>query len=294
MAIIERTCPLGHAGEWVPRRGALRDLKSVGVIECSLCGHVVHEEDVSEVVDYSMGSMRNPEWSKGYGELAPPKADRSRRVGEVKSLLQGGIEPHVILDVGCGDGTMIREFEESGLVAYGLDPDRTAAAADVQSKIVTSFEDLPLLGGHAMSPNLISAYHVIEHVYEPVSFLKKLFFALSPGGKVIIETPNANDALLKRFECSAFESFTYWSHHPHLYSATSLEGTLTLAGFKDIKVSGSQRYGLANHLLWLSKGSPGGHESWRDLVGSETELLYAEDLAKLGLSDTLTATAVRP
>lgn len=294
MVIGKKTCPLGHTGEWVSRRGTLRDLKSAGVIECSLCGHVIHEEDVSDVVDYSMGSMRNPEWSKGYGELSPPKADRSRRVDEVKSLLQGGIEPQVILDVGCGDGTMIREFEKSGLVAYGVDPDRIAAAADVRSKIVTNFEDLPLLGGHVMSPSLVSAYHVLEHVYEPVPFLEKLFFALSPGGKLVIETPNANDALLKWFECPAFESFTYWSHHPHLYSATSLEGVLILAGFRDIKVSGSQRYGLANHLLWLSKGSPGGHESWRDLIGPETDSLYAKDLAKLGFSDTLTATAVRP
>ena len=294
MVIIGRACPLGHPGEWISRRGTLRDLKSVGVIECSLCGHVIHEEDVSEVVDYSMGSMRNPEWSKGYGELSPPKADRSRRVDEVRGLLQGRIEPHVILDVGCGDGTMIREFEESDLVAYGVDPDQTAAAADVRSKIVTSFEDLPLLGEHVISPSVITAYHVIEHVYEPVAFLEKLFLTLSPGGKIIIETPNANDALIKRFGCSAFESFTYWSHHPHLYSAASLEGVLRLAGFEDIKVSGSQRYGLANHLLWLSQGSPGGHESWRDLVGPETEILYAKDLANLGLSDTLTATAVRP
>lgn len=175
MASIERVCPLGHPGEWISRRGTLRDLKSVGVIECSLCGHVTHEEDVGEVVDYSMGSMRNPEWSKGYGELSPPKADRTRRVDELKGLLQRGGDAQVILDVGCGDGTMIREFEKSGLVAYGMDPDLTAAAADVKSKIVASFEDLPLLGGHVIPPRIISAYHVIEHVYEPVAFLEKLF-----------------------------------------------------------------------------------------------------------------------
>jgi len=293
MNLYSRTCPMGHTGEWFSRRGTLRDIKDAGVVECSLCGHVTHSEDVSGVVDYSNGSMRNTEWSKGYGELAPPEADKTRRVDEIKALLHPEIDYPIILDVGCGDGTMIREFEKSGLVAYGVDPDLTAAAADVKSKIVSSFKELPLLAEKPFSPTIISAYHVIEHVYEPLSFLKEIFSALPSGGQVVIETPNANDALLKRFECSAFEPFSYWSHHPHLYSATSLAGVLELAGFEDVKVNGSQRYGLANHLLWLSRGEPGGHESWKDLVGPEAESSYAKDLQKLGLSDTLTATAVR-
>ena len=294
MVLTPVGCPLGHIDKWIIRRGSLRDLPSVGVKECAICGHVTHNQDASGVVDYAGGTMRNFDWAQGYGELAPAILDRSRRVDELKKLTVSRNKEPVILDVGCGDGSMIREFEKHGFVAYGLDPDSTAGAIDIKSKIVSSFEEIGILPEEAAVPDVITAFHVIEHIYDPVSFLKKLLYTLPSGGQVLIETPNARDALLAKFACTDFESFTYWSHHPHLYSDASLEGILELAGFESVRVSGVQRYGLANHLFWLSEGKPGGHSTWKDLISDETESGYAQDLARLGLSDTLTATALKP
>lgn len=259
-----------------------------------MCGHVTHAQDTSGVVDYSVGTMRNSDWAQGYGEFSPPTSDRIRRVDQIRELAVSGNDPIVILDVGCGDGSMIREFEKSGFVSYGLDPDLEAGPVDLRSKIVSSFQEIAFLPEEAAIPDIITAYHVIEHIYDPVPFLRQLFSALPSGGQVVIETPNANDGLLTRFACSAFEAFTYWTHHPNLYSESSLAGVLELAGFEAVQVCGAQRYGLANHLFWLSKGQPGGHSNWQDLISEETDSQYGKDLARLKISDTLVATALKP
>jgi 2-polyprenyl-3-methyl-5-hydroxy-6-metoxy-1,4-benzoquinol methylase len=41
-----------------------------------------------------------------------------------------------------------------------------------------------------------TAFHVIEHLADPVSILSMLSALLQPSGKLIVEVPSANDALL--------------------------------------------------------------------------------------------------
>ena len=54
-----------------------------------------------------------------------------------------------------------------------------------------------------------------------------------------------------------------------------------------------QRYSLANHMYWLSKGQPGGHYKWAFLEDSETDNTYGNMLARLGIADTIIA-GIRP
>jgi len=50
-----------------------------------------------------------------------------------------------------------------------------------------------------------------------------------------------------------------------------------------------QRYSLANHLYWLSKGLPGGHLIWKELFPNELNNKYAQALALNKTCDTLIA-----
>ena len=46
---------------------------------------------------------------------------------------------------------------------------------------------------------------------------------LSDNGQIIVEVPNADDALLTLYECEPFSHFTYWSCHLFLYTAKTLQ-----------------------------------------------------------------------
>ena len=138
--------------------------------------------------------------------------------------------------------------------------------------------------------DIITSFHVIEHIKEPLKILDKLKNLLEDNGRLIIEVPNANDALLTIYENEAFSNFTYWSCHLYLYTHHTLNLLAKQAGFEVEFIKHIQRYPLSNHLYWLSKNKPGGHEKWGNFFDSkELNSAYENQLASLGATDTIIA-----
>lgn len=69
---------------------------------------------------------------------------------------------------------------------------------------------------------MITLFHAFEHLTDPGIWLDRFSEYLYSGGYLIIEAPNANDALLSLYESKAFADFTYWSAHLFLYTINSL------------------------------------------------------------------------
>ena len=139
-------------------------------------------------------------------------------------------------------------------------------------------------------------FHVLEHLPDPLPVLRAIRGKLAAeSGMLVVEVPHARDFLLSELHNEAFTAFTLWSQHLVLHTRESLSLLLRAAGFVDVEVVGVQRYGLANHLTWLSEGKPGGHQG--ALARLETEALgdaYAAALAGIDATDTLVATARVP
>jgi len=137
--------------------------------------------------------------------------------------------------------------------------------------------------------DLITAFHVVEHLSDPRSILSNLANLLHRNGRMIVEVPSASDALLSIYDCDAFQRFTYWSQHLYLFSTSTLDMLAQQSGLRVIAVQHFQRYPLSNHLHWLSQGKPGGHQRWGFLDSPELQQAYANVLAKIGKTDTLIA-----
>lgn len=231
-------------------------------------------------------------WAAGYGgTLETPKEDISRRVEAIRSLSQRH-KVQRILDFGSGNGEMIGALSEYFIVE-GLEPEeqaRTKCIVDGK-KVSTSIEELTKSSGKF---DLVTLFHVVEHFYNPKIEFARILDLLKPGGILIVETPNAEDALLTEYQNEAFSNFTYWSHHPMLHSKVSLSNLVTTAGFGNIDAKTVQRYGLANHLYWMTHQRAGGHVYWKDKFSPTTETLYAQDLIKQGKADTLWLKAEKP
>ena len=112
---------------------------------------------------------------------------------------------------------------------------------------------------------------------------------LKLSGKIIIEVPNANDALLNLYDSNEFAKFSYWSCHLYLFNNETLENLLNNTNFKLVYIKQCQRYTLANHLYWLAKGKPGGHIEWSFLDDNAIHLQYEKKLAEIGQCDTIFA-----
>ena len=154
-------------------------------------------------------------------------------------------------------------------------------------KIYKSFQDS--IAWEKKKIDLITAFHVIEHLQDPRKILENLKKFLSLEGFIVVEVPSASDALLLLYECEAFQNFTYWSQHLYLFNAKTLETLVQQSGLKVISIQQYQRYPLSNHLYWLSKGKPGGHKFWSFLDSPLLQQAYADTLARIGRCDTLIA-----
>jgi len=111
------------------------------------------------------------------------------------------------------------------------------------------------------------------------------------GATLIIEVPHARDALIDLYDCDSFKKFSFWSQHLILHTAESLRIFLQETGFRVEAINFIQRYPVSNHLHWLSRGMPGGHNKWCFLDTPDLRNAYAASLGKSGISDTLIAIA---
>jgi SAM-dependent methyltransferase len=136
-----------------------------------------------------------------------------------------------VLDVGCGGGLFLRMMAERGYPVVGLD--FALGAADSAWRVNAVPAVCATLSRAPFPPSSFAAvtmFHVIEHLYEPVSYLEAARELLQPGGRLIVQVPNA--------ACWQFlllgENWTGADIPRHLinYKAKDLEILLDRCGFE--------------------------------------------------------------
>ncbi len=211
-------------------------------------------------------------------------ADSRRRLDQFRTVISG----KRICDFGTGHGLFLRYAQGVARDCAGVELNRSqqdALRADgirVEASI-DAFE--------AGSFDVVSLFHVLEHLEDPIDVLRKIRSRLAPNGVVVVEVPHARDFLFNTLGSEAFKAFTFWSEHLVLHTRASLGRVLKLAGFTDISIKGYQRYGLENHLHWLAKGKPGGQQTWAHLAEVDLNSRYADLLRSIDETDTLIAVA---
>ena len=96
-----------------------------------------------------------------------------------------------VLDVGCGGGLFLRELREPGIEVFGLDVSVEAAKVAMrQNQVPVTVSDLQAAPFASGSWDLITMYHVLEHVPAPPQFLRAVAGLLAPGGSLIAQVPN--------------------------------------------------------------------------------------------------------
>jgi SAM-dependent methyltransferase len=137
-----------------------------------------------------------------------------------------------LLDIGCSIGILVEEAITLGYKAQGIDLDGNAIAhgRSLSRPISnTKLEDIP-----AESFDVITLSHTLEHIPDPVEFLRKCRSKLTPGGCIAIVIP-CHDSLIARTLKRRWYGWMPDQHYFH-YSLPSTENLFEKAGLKTIKV----------------------------------------------------------
>ncbi len=285
--IVSLCCELGICDQEsiVPFFPKVRDRDDVAVLKCNKSGVILLSR--SDYVDVRY--YENKENFKYWGSrdrknvILNTMEDNKMRYERLRHIICG----KKWLDIGTGAGGVLDLLAPIASEAIAVEPQEDARRnlIDLGYKVYSCIEDVS-----EKCLDVVTMFHVFEHLINPIETLKTIKEMLD-GGRIIIEVPHANDFLISFLDLDSFKSFTFWSEHLILHTRESLRIFLESAGFSNICIQSYQRFPLANHLYWLSKGMPGGHIHWNYLRTPELDSAYSNMLSKLDKTDTLIAIA---
>ncbi|HKU41372.1 MAG TPA: methyltransferase domain-containing protein [Polyangiales bacterium] len=261
---------------------AAPEIRSEEVPDCPVCGERV-SSTFAVGFDYELLTCRNPwrfvrcarcshvwlnprpalselgviypssYYAYSYEQTINPIAVRAKQLlDELKIaniLRQLPAAPRSYLDVGCGSGRFLKALERRGLSRdklFGLELDRQVVAKlqaegyRVACERVEGCESIP-----AGALDLISMFHVIEHVDQPRAVVGKLARWLAPGGILALETPNLDSVDARLFRDGLWGGY-HIPRHWHVFTPESLRALLTAAGLEVLGVSYHP-----GHSFWL-------------------------------------------
>lgn len=98
--------------------------------------------------------------------------------------------------------------------------------------------------------NIITMWHVLEHVFEPNKVLDIIYDLLDDNGVFLLEIPNDDDDLNYIDE---FREITHFSGHVNYFNKNSFLKSINNSKFKNsiVKIEGVQRYGFYNYVDWI-------------------------------------------
>jgi SAM-dependent methyltransferase len=212
----------------------------------------------------------------GYGGL------RMRQGQEVNAIINEMILDRLkafrpggkLLDVGCGYGFLLQRARTRGMDVTGVElaeSERQFGQRELQLDIAGSLDDV---AGDEF--DVICLFEVIEHITDPVDFVRTLSRRLRPGGLLVIGTDNFESAVAHKLGAG----FPKLIPHQHIsdFSATTLPDLIARAGGLGLEKSFSfTPWELVARLaLFSATGGKRGAKQFRlaDELGTENSRPY--------------------
>lgn len=200
---------------------------------CAGCGYLffdapsgaVLEQFYNETYPRSAAGWYNPEADYSPWK-AKPRAERIARIAGRFGHSKSGFH-----EIGCAYGGTVFELSRMGYETSGSDLNGTAVEIGAARGARLYQGDLsPDFFAEGGKPGVLYSYHMIEHVPDPVQFLRRLAGVIHENGIAIFISPNA----LTPFPLvHNFRNYPWYGYpeHLHLFSPASIRCLARAAGF---------------------------------------------------------------
>lgn len=197
------------------------------LITCSLCGltqQLIHEDTIKAtdlIYQSKTAAVSTPMSDYGWGEV------RANEFFEQNKFL---FSPKDVLEVGCQNGYLLYELYKRGakkLIGIEPSPQEPIETDGFKANIYNEYFDSKRFKDEKFD-TIISLF-VLEHLEEPLYFLRSLTKVLSKKGQIIIAIPNAN------FQMEQGDPGLFMHEHISHFNRVSLNNIFNLAGLKILK-----------------------------------------------------------
>ena len=190
----------------------------VGAAEFSLCSHCLTVQKTATAAWQAMAEHVYANYDINHqSEGAEPtifdsaKGSGPRSLILLRNFLETGelAEEGRLLDIGCSNGNLLQTF-------HSLRPRWILSGAELVDQWKETVLALPGVEAFYSGPNpaylgrfdVISLSHVLEHIPDPIPFLKAISGHLTPGGRLLLAVPNLRQNpsdLIIADHCSHFD-----------------------------------------------------------------------------------------
>jgi SAM-dependent methyltransferase len=257
-----------------------------GRIRCARCGVATTSPWPSDAqLDEAYASWYRPATGRFAG-LGDKVLSRTRAA--LADRLHRILPPGPVLDVGAGDGTLVRAFARRGREATGLDP--YASGPHIRNA------EIDEMTGAWSS---VIFWHSLEHLRRPAEALGHAAELLAPGGLLVIAVPNATSLQARAFG-DRWLALDLPRHLVHL-SPAALLSKIEATGLRVERVSylrgGQVVFGWVHGLVGRLPGHPDLYDAIRRSEArrgaqSPARRLYTLTAAVVALPLALVATTV--
>ena len=156
-----------------------------------------------------------------------------------------------LLEVGCATGEFLEAAEAAGFDVLGVDASERYARYSMQRNLNVRYGRLEEMDLHPSSFDVIALFHVIEHVQDPVDFLRRLNALTREGGLIFIATPNVDSVTDRLF---GFQHPNYHQEdHLLFFSTETLRQVLQKASFEPLVIESREHphHPFTSVLNWM-------------------------------------------
>jgi SAM-dependent methyltransferase len=224
----------------------LYEKSGYGIAACERCGLVFANPRAPEAAILGRYSGEYF-WNEYLPSLGAPNgnfdlADFDARHAAMLRMIAERSAGRRLLEVGCGAGFFLKAAERAGWQVEGIELSEEAARfASERLQLPIRRERAEAAGIAPGSFDVAAMFDVIEHLFDPRSVLEATARALTPGGVLVVSTPNFD--ALSRHLLGVDWAVLSPLEHVYYFTEDSLRRLLEASGFSGIEF-------VRHHAAW--------------------------------------------
>ncbi len=173
-----------------------RDAKSNLSLPISLCSQCGLAQQTSIPSNEELSIYYSHDYRQDYKKTYAPKLKHVKRAGEAALDRLAFLKKSApitssmkLLDIGAGGGEFVYLSQKSGFISSGIEPNH-GYSEFAKREYDADVETMSLAATESATFDVITMFHVLEHMASPDAVMKKIHQILNPGGIFFIEVPN--------------------------------------------------------------------------------------------------------